>query len=88
MDKGLKFITAIALALILGGCGRIEAPFDANGKTPQQVLLETYLSITMEQKRILARITSITSSPRAARHLSKFIPIPEALIQEGGRLNG
>lgn len=41
----LLIITFIS-AVFLIGCSTKEAPLDSNGKTPQQVLLETYVLIT------------------------------------------
>ena len=41
-----SWAAVIIASFMFLGCGKKEAPIDANGKTPQQVLLETYSLIT------------------------------------------
>ena len=44
-NNPLKMLLGLALTVSLGGCGPGEPPLDANGQTPQQVLMQTYLDI-------------------------------------------
>lgn len=45
MNIDLKLLAALAAAACLTGCSPGEPPLDANGQTPQQVLMETYVQI-------------------------------------------
>ena len=41
-------VALLAPIIFLIGCGVKEAPLDANGKTPQQVMMDTYVLILEE----------------------------------------
>ena len=45
MSLCFKTITFFVTAFLLSSCAPAEAPQDSNGKTPQHVLLETYVHI-------------------------------------------
>ena len=45
IKDGFKMLMTLAAAAFLAACGPGEPPLDANGQTPEQVLLETYVQI-------------------------------------------
>ena len=52
MKTDRRWITVFIALILLSGCASKEAPLDANGKTPQQVLLETYTLIAQGQYEV------------------------------------
>ena len=45
MRKIIQLFTVLATIFVLAACGTDAPPLDSNGKTPQQVLMDTYVLI-------------------------------------------
>jgi len=46
MKQTCSLIVLFMMMIIIVSCSKQEAPLDSNGKTPQQILLETFVLIT------------------------------------------